>query len=136
MDQALAQHPIVFFDGVCALCNRLLRVLVRADKDAVLRFAPIQGETAKALLPPLPEDSQRWSMYYVDGTGVYSNSDAALRICRRLGGAIGFLAWLRVIPRFVRDLVYRWIARNRYRWFGRYDACPAPPADLRARLLP
>lgn len=132
----LVQHGIVFFDGVCALCSHLVRLLLRCDKKHELRFAPLQGETAAAMLVSPVDDPGEWSVVYVDAAGIHTRSDAALRICRRIGGLLGCLAWLRVIPRPLRDAVYRAVARRRYRWFGRHAVCPVPPADVRARFLP
>jgi predicted DCC family thiol-disulfide oxidoreductase YuxK len=129
-------HPTVFFDGVCGLCNRFVDRLLRADKRRVLRFAPLQGETARALLPPLPDDAADWTVIYLDERGMHVRSDAALEIWRRLGGVRGLLALARFVPRFVRDPIYRWIARHRYRWFGRRDTCRVPSPAERPWFLP
>jgi predicted DCC family thiol-disulfide oxidoreductase YuxK len=128
--------PIIFFDGVCGLCNRSVDVLLRADERGVFRFAPLQGETARELLPPQNDDPQAWSMVYLDERGVHDQSDAMLEICRRLGGWWSAYGWLRFVPRVIRDLVYRLIARNRYRWFGKKEACRLPTPAERARFLP
>lgn len=129
-------RPIVFFDGVCAMCNASVSLLLRADRRGVFLFAPIQGSTARARLPRLSADPRDWSLIYVDEAGVHEQSDAALRISRRLGGWWGVLALARFIPRWLRDPAYRLIARNRYRWFGRHDACRVPREEERARFLP
>jgi len=134
--QRAVEHPIVFFDGVCHLCNRAVDFLLRADRRGVLRFASIQGETARAVLPPLAGQPEGWAMFYADETGVYQASDAALRICGRLGGAWALLRVLVLVPRPLRDALYRFVARNRYRWFGRRDTCRLPAAEERARFLP
>ena len=132
---ALDAHPIVFFDGVCGLCNRLVDIVVRMDKEQVIRFAPIQGETARALLPALSEDAQEWSMFYLDGTELYSKSDAFLQVCRRLGGLWTVLSLARVVPRWLRDPVYCMVARHRYRWFGKRAVCRVPSVEERERFL-
>jgi predicted DCC family thiol-disulfide oxidoreductase YuxK len=75
-------------------------------------------------------------MVYLDERGVHELSDASLQVYRRLGGAWSILALARFVPRFVRTPIYRWIARNRYRWFGRREACRVPSGDERARFLP
>ncbi|HLU38392.1 MAG TPA: DCC1-like thiol-disulfide oxidoreductase family protein [Planctomycetota bacterium] len=130
------QPPIVFYDGGCGLCSRFVRRVARADRKGEIRFAPLQGETARALLPPLPADPARWGVLYLDEEGLHGESDATWRICKRAGGALRLLSWMRIIPRFVRNPVYRWIAKHRYRWFGRRDDCPVPDQAMRARLLP
>lgn len=130
------QHPILFFDGVCGLCNRVVDRLLRADRRGVLRFAPLQGKTARRLLPDPPADPAGWSVVLRDADGVHQQSAAALRVCRHVGGWYRLLLPLRLIPRALRDPVYRWIARNRYRWFGRRDACRLPSPAERERFLP
>jgi predicted DCC family thiol-disulfide oxidoreductase YuxK len=127
--------PIIFFDGVCGMCNRFVDLILRIDNKGVFRFAPIQGETAKRLLPPLAETPQEWSMFYLDERGVYKESDAFLEVYRHLGGAWWFLSLLRLVPRGIRDFVYRTVARNRYRWFGQRDVCRIPSPEEKCRFL-
>ena len=134
--EPLSQQPIVFFDDVCSMCNWFVSLVVRADKQGVIRFAPLRGETARRLLPPLPDDPTRWSMLYLDEQGLHSHSDASLAIYRRLGGIFWPLSLFRFVPRFLRDPVYRLVSRNRYRWFGRQETCRVPTAAERSRFLP
>jgi predicted DCC family thiol-disulfide oxidoreductase YuxK len=129
-------HPVIFFDGVCVMCNRFVDLVLRADRHGVFRFAPLQGETARALLPCQPADPGAWSMLYLDERGLHDESDASLEVYRRLGGWWSLLAWLRIVPRSIRNPVYRVIARNRYRLFGRRRACRVPTAAERDRFLP
>ena len=129
-------RPVIFFDGVCGMCNRFVDLDLRADRRDVFRFAPIQGETARALLPPLAGDPREWSMVYLDERGLHDQSDASLEVYRRLGGAWRLLGLLRFVPRAIRTPAYRLIARNRYRWFGRRDTCRVPTAEEKARFLP
>ena len=128
--------PIIFFDGVCGMCNRFVDLILRIDTKGIFRFTPIQGETAKQLLPPLSEAPQEWSMFYLDERGIHKESDAFLEVYHRLGGAWWFLSLLRLVPRGVRDFVYRTVARNRYRWFGQRDACRIPSPEEKCRFLP
>src|SRR2546428_1914759 len=81
------EHHIIFFDGVCAMCNRFVDLILRADGREVLRFAPLQGETARALLPPLGGDPREWSMVYLDERGIHDQADASLEVYRRLAGS-------------------------------------------------
>jgi predicted DCC family thiol-disulfide oxidoreductase YuxK len=129
-------QPIVFFDGCCVMCNRFVDLILRVDRAGVFRFAPLQGETARRLLPPLPENPLEWSMIYLDERGVYDQSDASLEVYRRLGGLWWWLSLFRFIPRPVRNPVYRVIARNRYRWFGRTACCRLPTGSTAERFLP
>ena len=128
--------PIIFFDGVCGMCNRFVDLILRIDNKGIFRFAPIQGETAERLLPPLSKAPQEWSMFYLDERGIREESEAFLAIYRRLGGTWGFLSLLRLVPRGIRNLVYRTVARNRYRWFGRRNVCRIPNPEERCRFLP
>ncbi len=130
------RRPIVFFDGVCGMCNRFVDLLLKVDRRGIFLFAPLQGETARSLLPPLPADPAAWSMLYLDERGLHDQSDASLEVYRRLGGLWSVLALARFVPRFLRTPVYRWIARNRYNWFGRRDACRVPTPAERERFLP
>ena len=128
--------PIIFFDGVCGMCNRFVDLILKIDSKGTFTFAPIQGETAKQMLPPLSEAPQEWSMFYLDEQGVYEESEAFLKVYRRLGGTWRLLSLLRLVPRGIRDFVYRTVARNRYRWFGRIDACRIPSPEEQGRFLP
>jgi predicted DCC family thiol-disulfide oxidoreductase YuxK len=135
-DIANIEHPIVFYDGVCVMCDSFINKVMKADKAGIFRFAPLQGDTAKKLLPPLPADHEQWSVICLDRDGMVTGSDASLSIARRLGGWWGVLAWTRIVPHFIREGVYRFIARHRYRAFGQLEACPMPTPDRQARMLP
>lgn len=132
------ETPILLYDGVCALCNGAVRFILRRDRRRTVRFAPLQGETAAGILARHPDLRGLDSMVWIDTGGcVRTRSDAALRIGRYLGGVWGVLAAIaRIVPAALRDAVYDLVARTRYRVFGRYDACPLPPAEHRGRFLP
>lgn len=132
--QTLA-HPIIFFDGVCGMCNAFVNVVMRLDRKGVFRFAPLQGETAKKMLPPLDEDPRLWSTTLVDDDGLHDESDAPFLICQKLGGVWRVVALLRFIPRWIRNPVYRVIARSRYSWSGKKEACRIPTPQERERFL-
>lgn len=130
--------PLVLFDGVCNLCNASVRFIIDRDPEARFRFAPLQGEAARARLAalgvPLPGGDPESILLVEDGR-VYARSTAALCIARRLRGPAR-LAWaFIVVPRPLRDLVYRLVARTRYRVFGRSDECLLPTPALKARFL-
>jgi predicted DCC family thiol-disulfide oxidoreductase YuxK len=131
----------VMFDGRCGLCDGAVRWLIRHDRRAALRFAPLEGAVAAAVRqrhPDLPAGDETFVLVESpEGTGerVRVRSDAALAALVRLGGAWRLAAALRVVPRPLRDVVYRWVARNRTRWFGRLDACRIPSPGERERFL-
>jgi len=128
--------PVIVFDGVCRLCSRWVRFIVRHDRNARFRFAPMQSAPGRELLLAHgldPEDPL--SFLLVEGGVGYSDSDAILRVLRGCGGPWRMASALRIVPRALRNAAYRWLARNRYRWFGRNDSCMLPPADIAGRFL-
>jgi predicted DCC family thiol-disulfide oxidoreductase YuxK len=129
-------HPVLLFDGECNLCNGAVRFVIKRDPDAVFRFASLQSDAGQAILErhDLPKEDFD-TMVYLEGDKVWTNSTAALRIVRQLGGIWGLAYAFIVIPRPVRDAVYGVIVRNRYRWFGKRDECMVPTPELRARFL-
>jgi predicted DCC family thiol-disulfide oxidoreductase YuxK len=127
--------PVIFFDDVCIMCNTFVNLILRVDRQQQFLFAPLPGETARMLLPPLPDDPSKWSMVYVDEAGLHDQSDASLQVYRRLGGAWWVLSLARFIPAWIRNPVYRVIAKNRYRWFGKRETCRIPSAEEKARFL-
>jgi predicted DCC family thiol-disulfide oxidoreductase YuxK len=125
--------PIVFFDGVCNLCNASVRFVIRRDPRAVFRFAALDSAAANRRLSgrkDLPD-----SMVLLEEGHVWTRSTAALRIARRLRFPWPLAYAFIVVPRPVRDWIYAVVARNRYRWFGRRDRCELPTPALRARFL-
>lgn len=129
-------HPIVLFDGVCNLCNGSIQFLIKRDRQAHFRFASLQSGTGQKLQADLGMDPQALdSVILVEGDRWYKESDAALRIARNLPGAWKLLTAFRIVPRPLRDAVYWWIARNRYRWFGKAETCWLPTPELRGRFL-
>jgi len=136
------ENPIILYDGVCGLCNRLVQFLLKHDKQARLRFASLQSDfAAKALqrhgIDPKDLDTLHViENYEQPNERVLQRSDAILRASRELGGFWNASAAVaKVIPRPLRDLVYRFVARNRYRVFGKYDTCMLPDPNQRSRFL-
>jgi predicted DCC family thiol-disulfide oxidoreductase YuxK len=131
-----AEDPILFYDGVCALCNGAVRFVLRRDRSRRVRFAPLQGETARAFLEAHPELRSIDSMIWLDREFIATRSEAAIAMGRFLGGFWGGVASATsVVPRAIRDGVYDFVARIRYRTFGKYDACPIPPLEDSSRFL-
>lgn len=127
---------VLFFDGVCNLCNGSVNFLLDRDRRAVLRFAPLQGTTFAALRERRPDLGGIDSLVLQDEEGVHVRSAGALRVLRHLGPPWSLLGWLGfAVPRPVRDWLYDRVARNRYGWFGRRDACRLPTPELRSRFL-
>ena len=127
---------LVVFDGVCVFCSRLVQFVLRHESDHVLRFTPMQSATGARLMRELgidPEDAETFVLISEDA--VFVKSDAALELTKHLGGAWKVLSAFRVLPRGLRDWGYDIFARNRYRWFGRYDECMLPSPGAEARFI-
>ena len=127
---------VVFFDGVCGLCNCFVDFVLSRDHRGAIRFAPLQGETAK--LRSNARDTNFNTMIWTDELGRdFLRSAAAVRVLRQLGGLWWFIGWLLwLIPLPLRDLGYRIIAANRYRLFGKTETCRMPTPAERTRFLP
>ena len=131
-----ADQAAVLFDGVCNLCNGSVQFIIAHDPAAHFRFAALESEAARRLLGecalsgPLPD-----SVALIETGHVYTRSAAALRIARRLAFPWPLLYAFIIVPRPLRDMIYDLIARNRYRWFGKRDACMVPTRELRTRFL-
>ena len=135
-------NPIILYDGVCGLCNRLVQFLLRHDKDGRLRFAALQSEFAEKVLGRHGFNARDLNTVHVienydePAERVLQRSDAILRAGRELGGFWGTSSSIaRIVPGAFRDLVYRFVATNRYRVFGRYDTCMLPDPNQRSRFL-
>jgi len=129
-------HPILLFDGVCNLCSGSVQLIIRRDPEARFRFASLQSEVGQRYLEELQVDRDAVdSVILVEGGRWYKESDAALRIARLLGGPWKAMGILRLLPRPLRDRLYRFIARHRYRWFGKRESCWLPTPELRERFL-
>ena len=132
-----AAHPIIVFDAQCVMCSANAQFVLRNDRRGYFRLASMQGEVGAALYRRFgidPADPE--SLIVVDGERVLRDSDAILAIYAGLGGPWRALATIgRLMPRFLRDPIYRWIARNRYRLFGRREVCWVPSAKDAERVL-
>ena len=128
--------PVVFMDGDCVLCTTGARLIARLDRKEEFRICPIQTPTGAAVLRHYglePDDPTTW-LYLADGRA-YTSLDAMIRAGTRMGGIGKLLLGLRMLPRPLQDWLYRRLARNRYRLFGRTDMCAVAGPGLRARLM-
>ena len=129
-------HPILLFDGVCNLCDGFVQWVIRRDTESIFRFASLQSDIGQQLLRQHGLDtSQLGTVVLVDGDQAYTHSDVALQIAHQLGGIWSFFYIFKIIPPFIRNGIYNWIARNRYRWFGEKAQCMVPTPELRSRFL-
>ncbi len=129
-------HYIVLFDGVCNFCNAgVNRILTNDPKDR-FRIAALQSDVAKELLAPFGIRAENLdSVALIENGKIYQRSTAALRIARRMSGAWPLLFGFIIVPPFIRDAIYDWIGRNRYKWWGKRESCMVPTPDVRRKFL-
>jgi predicted DCC family thiol-disulfide oxidoreductase YuxK len=126
---------IIFFDGVCHLCNSFIDHLITADKKRTLYYAPLQGTSAAQILSA-QQTQQLSSIVYSRHGQILQESQAVLQILWDLGGVYRIFFVFNIVPRGIRDLVYRWVAKNRHTWFGQREVCRIPTPEQRSFLLP
>lgn len=130
------EGPVVLFDGVCNLCAGALPWLLRMDRRGRLRFGTLQSERASELLASCGlSPGYNESMVVIDDGTAYTESDAVVRLARLLGFPWALAGIAGLVPTPLRDRLYRWIADNRYDWFGKRDTCIVPDDELRARFI-
>lgn len=132
----MADHPIILFDGVCNLCNSTVKFVLKRNSKANIRFAAMQSESGKELLQQyqLPENEME-SFVFIDNNKAYKRSTAALMVCRYLRGLWPLCYIFMIVPSFIRNGVYNWVARNRYKWFGVRKECMVPTPEIRSRFI-
>lgn len=130
------KSPVLLFDGVCNLCNGAVQWVLLRDRRGLFRFAALQSDTGQAMLRQFGFAAEDFdTVVLIDGDRVFTRSDAALEVVRRIGGFWPVLYAFKIIPRPIRDAVYNWVARNRYRWFGRQEQCMLPRKEWMSRFV-
>ncbi len=131
-----AQKPVMLFDGVCNLCNGAVQFIINRDKNAKFMFASLQSDFGQQLLEKHQLNKKDFdSFILLENDVIYKKSAAAIRTFSGLGGIWKLFYVLFIFPAFIRNFVYDFIARNRYRFFGKKDACMIPTPELKARFL-
>ena len=132
-------RPLILFDGVCNLCNASVQWVIERDRHQIFDFASLQSNAARQKITQADSsvdvDLLPDSIVLVDQKAIHHRSDAALRIAKLMGFPYALLWVGVVVPRPLRDAVYNFVARNRYRWFGRTDTCSIPTPEQRTRFL-
>jgi predicted DCC family thiol-disulfide oxidoreductase YuxK len=135
---ALAEikQPVILFDGVCNLCNGAVQYVIKHDADKRFLFASLQSQFGQQVLAAHQLSNTNFNSFILLQDGIiYQKSTAALLVAKQLKGAIRLLHWCIIVPSFIRDGVYNIIAKNRYKWFGKQDACWLPTPELKSRFL-
>ena len=129
-------QAVIFFDGICNLCNGAVQFTIERDKKNMFQFASLQSDFASEKLKPFhiaPENLE--SFILLENDKVYLRSTAALRIAKKLNGLWPLLYGFIIVPRFIRDAVYNYIAKNRYKWFGKQESCWVPTPELKSKFI-
>jgi predicted DCC family thiol-disulfide oxidoreductase YuxK len=128
--------PTIFFDGVCNLCSGFVQFMIGIDPEAKFQYASLQSDAGQAMLSHFNMPTQEINTVVLLYQGqIYTHADVALQIARLLGGWYHLFLVFSIFPRPLRNVVYNWIARNRYRWFGKSESCMMPTPELKSRFL-
>lgn len=135
-DRALNDSPVILFDGVCNLCNGSVIFIIKRDTQSKLKFASLQSEYGIQQMQRFNlSTSSLNSVLLIKEGRLFQKSNAALEIASMLNGIWPWLYVFKIIPRFMRDVIYDVIAKNRYRWFGKKEECMIPTPDMKARFI-
>ena len=132
----MKQQPLILFDGICNLCNSVVKFVIKKDPRAVIQFVPLQSPIGRLYLRQygLPAEDIKSFVFIQDGKA-YTRSTAALKIARHLKGLWPLFYGFIIVPVFIRDGIYNWVAQNRYKWFGVREECMIPTPEMKARFL-
>jgi predicted DCC family thiol-disulfide oxidoreductase YuxK len=130
------EQPFILFDGVCNFCNSTVNFVIKRNKKTIIRFTALQTGIGQKLLQEhnLPAEVIQ-SFVFIEKGRAYTRSTAALKVCRYLNGIWPLCYGFIIVPKFIRDGIYNWIARNRYKWFGVRQECMIPTPDVKERFL-
>ena len=132
----VSSSPIILFDGICNLCNRSVQFIIKPDKEKVYRFAAFQSKAGQKLLQQYNLPLKQYSSFLlIENNKAYSQSTAALKVAKNLSGLVKLAVVFNIVPAGIRNIVYNFVARNRYQWFGKKESCMVPTQDLKARFL-
>ena len=132
----MSEKKIILFDGVCNLCNNWVNWVIKKDSKQVFLFCSLQSPTGQKIWNQIKGDKKYLdTVVLIEGSKIYIKSTAALRICSSLITPYNWLFVFISIPKFIRNFFYDFIARNRYRWFGKKDQCMIPSPELKKRFL-
>ena len=128
---------IILFDGVCNLCNSSVQYVIKHDRKDIFRFVAIQSELGQRIIKHIGISQRHIDsvILYLPGRAYYYKSTAALEITKRLGGIFTYATIFRIIPSGIRDFIYDYIAKNRYKWYGRKESCMIPTPELNSKFL-
>ncbi len=129
-------HPVLLFDGVCNLCSSSVQFIIKRDPKHIFRFASLQSEFGQKILAQfhLPADDLNSFILFDEGK-IYTRSTGALKVFKKLPGISSAMYAFIIVPPFIRNAVYAWVAKNRYKWFGKKEECWIPTKELNELFL-
>ena len=128
-------HPLILFDGVCNLCNGAVQFILRNDPKDVFRFTSLQSNAGKAVLSKFSIPQKVQSFILIENDKAYFKSTAALRVLRKCRPSVSWLYGFIIVPAFIRNLLYDFIAINRYSWLGKKEECMIPGPEIKNRFI-
>ena len=130
------KHPVLLFDGVCNLCNDSVQLVIKNDSKNIFLFAPLQKPEVISYLEKQSMDFNNIdSIILITSKKTYTKSSAALTVAKHLKGLYPLLYVFYIVPKPIRDIVYDFIAKNRYKWYGKKDNCMIPTPELKSKFL-
>lgn len=137
MEKLPKDKKIILFDGVCNLCDSTVQFVIKHDKKDIFRFVPLQSDLGKEITTYIGLDTSKTDsiILYEPGSAYYYKAEAAMKIAKELGGVYSLLNAFSVLPSSLSNAVYDYVARNRYRWYGKKDECMIPTPEMRAKFL-
>lgn len=132
----MTDRPLILFDGICNFCNGAVQFVLKRDRKKRILFAPMQSDAAKTLLKKYGLEVNEFSSFvFIENGKAYTRSTAALRVCRYLRLLWPLCYGAIIVPPFIRNGIYDWVARHRYKWFGVRTSCMIPTPEIRERFL-
>ncbi len=132
----MKQEAIILFDGVCNFCNSTVNFVIKRDKNEVIHYATLQSEAAQKILANLGISTyDMQSFIFIEHGKLYLQSTGALKVCKYLKGLWPLCYVFIIVPKFIRDGIYNWIAKNRYKWFGVKEQCMVPSSAIKSRFI-
>jgi len=132
----IIREPVILFDGVCNFCNGAVNFVIRRDKKSKIKFAALQSDAGQRLLHEYKLPTEVFSsFFFIEDGKAMSQSTAALKVCKYLTAMWPLVYGFIIVPTFIRDGIYRWIAKNRYKWFGIKTTCMIPTPEVKERFL-
>ena len=137
MENLPKDKKIILFDGVCNLCDATVQFLIKRDKKDIFRFVAIQSDLGQEIIQHIGIDTSKTDsiILYEPGHAYYYKAEAALKISKELGGIYALLGIFTLLPNAVTNIVYDYVARNRYKWYGKKEACMIPTPEMKAKFL-